>query len=361
MAGRSDRLKLPFRYLEPTFFAGLFDDPVLYVKIRPTGRGLLFDCGKLHHLAKRVLKSLDAVFVSHAHMDHFMGFEALTRSMHVTPRTLDLFGPPGITGKVAHKLQGYDWNLTEEWWGSWRVHEIAEHGVRRTLFPGPDRFVEVPEGGTPRGGEPIWRNRLLTVRCAGFDHKIPVLGFRIEERPGFCLDPRRISALGMKPGRWVEELNRRWAAEELESFVSVDLVSGGCRTVVAGELYADLCCEKPAPAIGYLTDIGFNRENIDRAVDLLAGVDLLICECSFLAADEGPARRSYHLCTSDLNRVLGLLKPAWVLPMHLSKVNLGRSEQLYAELDLPPGTGLLRLPDYVSTRPLIPEDLPFNP
>ena len=34
-----------FRYLQPSFFAGLLDDPVLYIQVRPTGRGLLFDCG----------------------------------------------------------------------------------------------------------------------------------------------------------------------------------------------------------------------------------------------------------------------------------------------------------------------------
>ena len=61
----------PFRYLEPTFFAGLFDDPLLLIRVRPTGRALLFDCGKMHHLAKRVYTSIDAIFISHAHMDHF--------------------------------------------------------------------------------------------------------------------------------------------------------------------------------------------------------------------------------------------------------------------------------------------------
>ena len=54
------------------FFAGLLDDPLLLVRVRPRGRNLLLDCGQLHHLAKRLLKGVEAIFVSHAHMDHFM-------------------------------------------------------------------------------------------------------------------------------------------------------------------------------------------------------------------------------------------------------------------------------------------------
>ena len=68
--------RLPFRCIEPYFFAGLLDDPVLLLKVRPLGRSLLFDCGRIHHLAKRVIRNLDAVFISHAHMDHFMGVDS---------------------------------------------------------------------------------------------------------------------------------------------------------------------------------------------------------------------------------------------------------------------------------------------
>ena len=41
--------RLPFRYLEPAFFAGLLDDPLLFLRIRPLRRALLFDCGQINH------------------------------------------------------------------------------------------------------------------------------------------------------------------------------------------------------------------------------------------------------------------------------------------------------------------------
>lgn len=360
MAAPDKRPRLPFRYLDPTFFAGQFDDPVLYVKIRPTGRGLLFDCGKLHHVAKRVLKSIDAVFVSHAHMDHFMGFEALTRSMHVTPKTVDLYGPPGITAKVEHKLLGYDWNLTEEWWGNWRIHEVDTVQRQVTLFPGPAGFVPETSEQLKQVVGLLWQNSYLKVSAALFDHKIPVLGFRIEERPGFRVDPQRIAACQLLPGRWLEELNRRWAQGLLEGDIRVDTVSGESKEVDGNELYEDIRLRCSPPSIGYLTDVGFDEANLQQAIALFSGVDLLICECSFLAADVGQARRSCHLCSDDLNRLLERLRPGYVLPMHLSKNYLNQGARLYEELEPPAGTTLLRLPDYVSSRPLLPRELPFR-
>jgi ribonuclease Z len=81
-------------------------------------------------------------------------------------------------------------------------------------------------------------------------------------------------------------------------------------------------------------------------------------ECTFLAADEAKARNSAHLCTTDLNSISRLVKPKLLLPMHLSKAYLSDTRRLYAELDPPPGTRILGLPDYVTPRPLLPNELP---
>ena len=110
-------VRFPFRNLEPTFFAGLFDDPLLLVRVRPAGSNLLFDCGQIHHLAKRVLTALDALFISHTHMDHWMGIDSIIRHRHASPKTIELFGPPGLADKLQHKLASYDWNLAESHWG----------------------------------------------------------------------------------------------------------------------------------------------------------------------------------------------------------------------------------------------------
>jgi hypothetical protein len=47
-----------------------------------------------------------------------------------------------------------------------------------------------------------------------------------------------------------------------------------------------------------------------------------------------------------------------LLPMHLSKAYIRRPLELYGELAPPPGTRLLRLPDYLTPRPRLLNELP---
>jgi ribonuclease Z len=102
------------------------------------------------------------------------------------------------------------------------------------------------------------------------------------------------------------------------------------------------------------------QENLSQVYELMSDVTLLVSECTFLAEDEEKARISAHLCTTDLNRISRHIKPAILLPMHLSKSYISDTQRLYAELDPPHDTQLLQLPSYITPRPLLPSELP-NP
>lgn len=357
---RSTRL---FRYLEPCFFAGLLDDPVLLVRVRPLGRNLLFDCGQIHHLAKRVLKQTEAIFISHAHMDHFMGIDTFVRHVLVSPRTFELFGPPGLAAKLHHKLAGYDWNLAEGFWCTLRVQEIHPDAIVSWLLPGPEGFPCRLERKVPRQGRVVYGNDYLQVEAVHCNHMIPVLAFCCRERPAFAIDPQRLGAAGLQPGGWLAELKRRYSDDFADSRplpVGRRSEAGTVDALVTDVrgLYGAICRQEPAASIGYVTDVGCSRGNIARLAEFLQGVSLLIAECAFLSEDAEKARRSYHLCTDDLNRLLDLVRPGRFLPMHLSKTYNGRCQQLYQQLKLPPRVKLLKLPDHLLNRPLLPCDLP---
>jgi ribonuclease Z len=351
-----------FRYLEPTFFAGLLDDPVLLVRIRPLGRSLLFDCGQIHHLAKRVLKRIEAIFISHAHMDHFMGIDTFIRNVLVSPRTFELFGPPGLADKLQHKLGGYDWNLAERFWCSLRVHEIHEHHTVNWLFSGPEGFARRLEGEITRGDAVVYRNDYLQVEACHADHKIPVLMFRCRERPSFGVNDEAIEAAGMVRGAWLAELKKRFYRRFVEECLLSVLFRRGDRVVEeqvdAAELYRRICRNRAPASLGYVTDIGFTPANIEKVTGFLGNSTLLIAECAFLHEDVAKARNSYHLCTDDLNHILDRLRPGHFLPMHLSKTYNGRVDQLYRELRMPEGVALLKLPEHLLPRPLFPSEVP---
>lgn len=355
-------VRFPFRNLEPTFFAGLLDDPILLVRIRPTGSGLLFDCGQIHHLAKRVLTSIDAIFISHAHMDHWMGLDTFTRHLHAATKTVDLFGPPGISDKLEKRLAAYDWNLAEEFWGSYRVHDVHPGHISSALLPGPKRFIRQPLGEQLRQGRLIFENQQVSIEAETCDHRVPSLIFRITEKPAFLIDEQKLEQLRLVPGPWIRELKRRFFQDphSTEPLPALRLGNTGPEPQLIEDI-PRLCQQIGKPqqstAIGYISDIGFTTGNRQKICALLQGVELLICESTFLRAGKARARESFHLCTEDVNWLLQQLQPSFFLPMHLSKTYSRRGQELYRELRPPQGTRLLQIPLHITPRPLLPEEI----
>lgn len=358
-------IRFPFRNLEPTFYAGLLDDPLLLVRVRPAGSNLLFDCGQIHHLAKRVLTALDALFISHTHMDHWMGIDSVIRHLHASPKTLNLFGPPGLSDKLQHKLAGFDWNLAEEHWASFCVHEIFPQRIERCQFNGPESFRRIPLDSRNRDTRVIYRTPYLKVAAESCEHRVPSLIFRVDEQPSFAIDSERLQQLNLVPGPWLGQLKRRFFCRS-DQQMDVKVLKRDGETI-REEPVADPAAlirqlqrpQQPA-SLGYISDIGFTPKNRQLISDLMQGIDLLLCECTFLRAAEEKARSSYHLCSNDINQLLTELRPRFFLPMHLSKSYSRRTDELYRELRPPDGTEILQIPPQITPRPLLAQEIGWH-
>ncbi len=90
--------------MKPLFLPQLvndpFGDPGLYVEYLFEKRSFLFDLGDLRALAPRKILRISDIFVSHTHMDHFVGFDQLLRISLGREKNLRLFGPPGFVAQV---------------------------------------------------------------------------------------------------------------------------------------------------------------------------------------------------------------------------------------------------------------------
>ncbi len=142
--------------MKSTFQAHLVNppggDPALYVRLRWQGRALLFDLGQLDRLDHASTLRLSHVFVSHTHMDHFVGFDQLLRVFLAREARLRIFGPPGLIANVTGKLAGYTWNLVDEYPLVLEVTEVGIEGLKEpgvSLIRGADGCVFL-DGSTNR-------------------------------------------------------------------------------------------------------------------------------------------------------------------------------------------------------------------
>ena len=74
---------------------GRSGDPALYIETLFEKRAIMFDLGDISSLSPRKIQRVEHVFVSHAHIDHFIGFDHLLRVLVGREKIVRLYGPVG--------------------------------------------------------------------------------------------------------------------------------------------------------------------------------------------------------------------------------------------------------------------------
>ncbi len=104
-----------------------FGDPGVYVDFKYRRQAFLFDLGDIHLLPPRKLLKIGYIFVSHTHMDHFIGFDHLLRISLGRDRCIRLYGPPNFLQNVEDKLRSYTWNLVANYTNDFELHVTEIH------------------------------------------------------------------------------------------------------------------------------------------------------------------------------------------------------------------------------------------
>lgn len=275
-----------------------FGDPGLYVSFRYQGRAMLFDLGRIDRTPAASLLKVSHVFVSHTHMDHFIGFDHLLRLFLARDRELHLFGPPGIVDNVRGKLAGFTWNLVDSYPFVLTVHEVTESEIRRVRLPARSAFE--PEALTScKFDGTLHETTDFRVTAALLDHRIPCLGFALTEKNRLNVKADELAQMGVPAGRWLNELKSA-VREGLpgDTPIRVEWKEGTERRTASfsvEELRERLLVETRGQKIAYVVDTLFNRYNLQRVVALVAGADTFFCESLFLDADRHEATKRYHL------------------------------------------------------------------
>jgi ribonuclease Z len=222
---------------------------------------LLFDCGEGSQ--RQMIRygtgfTVDAVFFTHFHADHYLGIIGFLRTLGMTGRehALSLYGP-----SPAKRL----------------LHQAVHLGFDQHAFP-----VEIRE---LRDGEQVVRKG-YSVRAVGVDHRINALGFVLqeEERPG-RFNPEQARSLGVPEGPLFGKLQRGESVETPSGrTVSPAEVMGGARRgrklVISGDT-------RPCPAL----------------VEAARDADLLIHEATFSDDEHDRALETRHSTAREAGKV----------------------------------------------------------
>ena len=292
------------------------DDPGVYVEFRYKRKALLFDMGDLHQLPPRKLLKVSHVFVSHTHMDHFIGFDHHLRLCLGRDQHISFFGPPGFIKNVENKIGAYTWNLIENYTNTFTldITELHEKHKRRRRYRCQSAFKpEVLADDGDFDGTLVVNRNDFTVKVAFLDHKIPSLAYSMEEKKHINIKKNALGEMGLPVGPWLGEFKDKilgggpddtpievWWKDKNKR------ISG--KTFPLGTLKKKIVRITPGKKISYITDAIYNEDNARKIIELAQSSDMIFIEASFLDKDADIALKKYHLTAKqagDLARMAG--------------------------------------------------------
>jgi ribonuclease Z len=327
--------------IQPALINDPFGDPGLLVQFLLEKRVLLFDLGDLSAVSNGTLLKVSHVFVSHTHIDHFIGFDRLLRTFFGREKTLTIFGPENIIQNVAGKLAGFTWNLVELYSESLTIEvvEVRQSDLLKGTFRAIDRFKLCDERQEPfeKGGL-IIDNPAFSVRTAILEHRVPCLGFALQEKPHININKDKLQSMKAEPGPWLNELKQSVLRSDSDStLIAVPLRepagSEGSQDIPLGQLKSDLVEVFPGQKIGYVVDTVFNDRNRKKIVELVESADVFFCESPFLADEEARGQERCHLTSRQAGILAREAGVKQLCVFHFSRRHMPHLERFQKEAE----------------------------
>ncbi|HEX6134857.1 MAG TPA: ribonuclease Z [Longimicrobiales bacterium] len=238
--------------------------------VQREGESLMFDCGE--GTQRQMMRfgtgfTVNDIFFSHLHADHFLGVTGLLRTMGLQGRetAMRLWSPEG---------------------GARILHAAVHLGLERVGFP-----VELLELSP---GDRVEREDYAIIAYAA-QHGPRSLGYALVEHERLGrFDPERARSLGIPEGPLFGRLHRGETVD----------VDG--RTITPAELVGP---PRPGRRVVYSGDTRPCQDTLDIAKD----ADLLIHDATFTHEEAARARETYHSTAreaADLARRAGALRLA---------------------------------------------------
>ncbi|HXF93876.1 MAG TPA: hypothetical protein VNK46_14075 [Nitrospiraceae bacterium] len=330
--------------MNPSFSSYLvndvFGDPGVFVEVRWSKRALLFDLGENAALGPTRLLRANDIFVSHTHMDHFIGFDKLLRVALGRGKTLRLYGPPGLIANVHGKLTGYTWNLVNGSPLSITVREFHPCEIKQAAFFATDGFARHEDPPQPRqtggtGAFPVLEDPMFTVLAVPLNHRVPSFGYALQEQFHINVNKQRLHDAGLPVGSWLKDVKQYlWQGKPDDFRFTATLYFEHHRQdleFVLGEVRERFLTITRGQKIAYVVDARYDDENEAKIVDLARGADVFYCEAPYLDRDADKAYERYHLTARQAGLMARKADVRELVVFHFSPRYTGMGKEIVRE------------------------------
>lgn len=315
-----------------------FGDPGVYLEFKYRQDALLFDLGDLRALSPRQILKVRYIFVSHTHMDHFIGFDHLLRISLGRDSHISLFGPPGFHRNVESKIHGYTWNLVENYENDFQLSVTEVHPAQMTtrVYACRTAFRPQADDTSQAFDGTLVDDRLFRVRAGFLDHKIPCLAFRFEEKTRINIMKNAVTEMGLQTGPWITAFKDSVLKSEDDEFqvnVSWKDADGNIvqKKLPLGLLKQKIVKFSQGKAVAYITDAVYNEENRRKIFSLAENVECLFIEAPFLHEDAEKAALKFHLTAFQAGTIGREAKAKRIVLFHFSPKYQGSMDLLCQE------------------------------
>ncbi len=306
---------------------GSTGDPVLFIDYPGKDDALLFDGGENCRLSLKRLADLEAVFISHHHVDHFIGLDRIVRANMDRDKILHLFGPENTITKVYDRIRSYEYPYFPFQKIVLRVTEVLPDRLRTGLLECTRRFPEPVIEERAWKGPLLHENDYLQVEAAFTDHTVPGLAFALVEKVGYHPDPEKLARGTLRPGGWVQEVLRRLRADEPQDTL-LEIDGGSFSLRALAENYFSI---SPSTRVAYITDTALSDTSRPGLLRLAHKATRLYCDSFYAQAQMKQAQQYRHMTATQAGELARAARVDQLILIHFSQRYAGKYEPLIEE------------------------------
>ena len=318
-----------------------FGDPCVLVRLLRERRALLFDVGDIRKIPFNEILKVSDIFITHTHIDHFIGFDQVIRAVLRRTEPLRVYGPENIIDNVYGKLRGYTWNLVSDYPLTIEVFAITEKKIHRAKFSASRRFKIEKLPSLPKQ-EIILQEPLFKVKAQVLSHGIPVIAYCIEEDYHININKTALEGKGMEIGPWLGELKKLIKLHyEYDSQKILkpkgqfhELKMNTPKGEMRLEELFDIVKITKGEKISYVMDVAPTEENIKKLIKFVKNSDILFCEAYFLNKDIERARERNHLTAALTGEIAKNAEVDELVILHISPKYIDNPQEVYKEVEL---------------------------